>query len=54
MRLHDLAIDRLPSDFPQLRSLDARPTNLPAERTSFVGRDEEVAQLEDACSTRRG
>ena len=46
VRLHDLAIDRLPSDFPQLRSLDARPTNLPAERTSFVGRVEEVAQLE--------
>jgi class 3 adenylate cyclase len=46
VRLHDLVIDRLPSDFPQLRSLDARPTNLPAERTSFVGRAEEVAQLE--------
>jgi predicted ATPase/class 3 adenylate cyclase len=46
VRLHDLVIDRLPSDFPQLRSLDARPTNLPAERTSFVGRAEEVALLE--------
>jgi predicted ATPase/class 3 adenylate cyclase len=46
VRLHDLVIDRLPPDFPQLRSLDARPTNLPAERTSFVGRTEEVAQLE--------
>jgi len=32
----------LPSDFPPLRSLDAYPTNLPAQRTSFVGREEDV------------
>ena len=45
VQLHDLLIDRLPSDFPQLRSLDARPTNLAAERTTFVGRTAELAQL---------
>ena len=46
LRLHDLLISGLPSDFAQLRTLDARPTNLPTERTSFVGRTDEVAQLE--------
>ena len=47
LRLHDLVIPGLPSDFAQLRTLDARPTNLPTERTSFVGRTEEVARLEE-------
>ncbi len=47
LRLHDLVIPGLPSDFAQLRTLDARPTNLPAERTSFVGRLDEVARLEE-------
>jgi predicted ATPase/class 3 adenylate cyclase len=32
----------LPAEFPPLRSLDAYPSNLPAQRTSFVGRDEDV------------
>ena len=31
----------LPADFPPLRSLESYPTNLPAQRTSFVGRDAE-------------
>jgi hypothetical protein len=36
---NDLVIAGLPSDFAQLRSLDARPTNLPTERPrSWVAR----------------
>jgi len=31
----------LGSEFPPLRSLESYPTNLPAQRTSFVGRDSE-------------
>ncbi|MBI3750899.1 MAG: adenylate/guanylate cyclase domain-containing protein, partial [Chloroflexi bacterium] len=30
--------------FPPLRSVDARPNNLPTQLTSFVGRDTEVAE----------
>ncbi|MET0800384.1 MAG: tetratricopeptide repeat protein, partial [Actinomycetota bacterium] len=45
--LHDLVIAGLPSDFAGLRTLDARPTNLSPERTSFIGRTEEVARLEE-------
>jgi predicted ATPase/class 3 adenylate cyclase len=44
--LFDLAIERLPSDFPPPRSLDARPNNLPVQLTSFVGRTEELAEVE--------
>jgi predicted ATPase/class 3 adenylate cyclase len=39
-----LVISGLPADFPPLRTLDA-PTNLPAQLTSFVGREHEVAAV---------
>jgi predicted ATPase/class 3 adenylate cyclase len=45
-RLHQLEIEGLPSEFPPPRSLEARPNNLPAELTSFVGRSAEIAELE--------
>ncbi len=44
-RLYQLVIAGLRSDFPPLRTLDARPNNLPAQLTSFVGRDEEIAEV---------
>ena len=46
-RLAQLVIDGLPDDFPPLRSLDARPNNLPIQLTSFVGRDRELAEAGD-------
>ncbi len=45
--LHDLIIDRLSSDFPAVKSLDVRPTNLPSQRTSFVGRDNEITEINE-------
>src|SRR5437667_3139332 len=44
-RLHHLVIDGLPADFPPLRTVDARPNNLPAQLTSFVGREEQIAEV---------
>jgi len=32
----------LPSEFPPLKSLNALPTNLPAQLTSFIGREKEI------------
>ena len=46
--LFDVVIDGLPSDFPPIRSLDARSNNLPLQLTSFVGRADEIAQAEVA------
>jgi predicted ATPase/class 3 adenylate cyclase len=43
--LHQLRIEGLPDTFPPIRSLDAHLTNLPAERSSFVGREDEVAEV---------
>jgi predicted ATPase/class 3 adenylate cyclase len=45
-RLHELVIVGLASDFPPPRTLDARPNNLPLQLTSFVGREEEIADVE--------
>jgi predicted ATPase/class 3 adenylate cyclase len=43
--LQQLVIDGLPADFPPIRTLDARLTNLPAARTSFIGRGREVGEV---------
>jgi predicted ATPase/class 3 adenylate cyclase len=45
-RLHQLVIEGLSSDFPAPRTLDARPNNLPLQLTSFVGREDEIAEVE--------
>ena len=45
VHLHDLVIQGLPADFPPPRTLDARPSNLPLQLTSFVGREDEIAEV---------
>jgi predicted ATPase/class 3 adenylate cyclase len=42
-QLFQLVADGLRTEFPPIRSLDARRVNLPTQLTSFVGRDGEVA-----------
>ena len=43
--LFQLEAAGLPREFPALRSLDARPNNLPVQLTSFVGRESEIAAV---------
>ncbi len=43
----------LVNDFPPLRSLDALPNNLPAQLSTFIGRDDELAQLGEALQRSR-
>jgi class 3 adenylate cyclase len=43
--LYDLVIDGLPADFPPLRTLEVRPNNLPAQLSSFVGREKELSEV---------
>jgi predicted ATPase/class 3 adenylate cyclase len=43
-RLYQVVAAGLPDDFPAPRTLDARPNNLPVQLTSFVGREEELAE----------
>src|SRR5262245_34753671 len=44
-RVFQLVIDGLPDKFPPLRTLDARPHNLPVPTTTLIGREWEVAEI---------
>jgi predicted ATPase/class 3 adenylate cyclase len=45
-RIFQLTIATLSAEFPPVRSLET-PTNLPVQRTSFVGRSREVARVKE-------
>lgn len=45
--LFQIVIPELPSDFPPPRSVETRPSNLPAPLTPFIGRSKEVAEVRD-------
>jgi predicted ATPase/class 3 adenylate cyclase len=49
-QIFQLVVPDLPSDFPPLRTLDARPNNLPTQATPLIGRENEVAA---ACALLR-
>jgi hypothetical protein len=56
-RIYQLEIDGLPGDFPLLKSMEAGMKNLPAPRTSFVGRSSELDEIDrllgdPGCKTR--
>jgi predicted ATPase/class 3 adenylate cyclase len=46
-RLYQLVIAGLENEFPALRTLENRPTNLPTQPTPLIGRREELAQAAD-------
>jgi predicted ATPase/class 3 adenylate cyclase len=52
-RLAQLVIDGLQDTFPPLRSLDARPNNLPTQLTTFVGRERELGEAVGLLSSTR-
>jgi predicted ATPase/class 3 adenylate cyclase len=51
-RIHQLTIEGLPADFPPLRTRDV-PSTLPVQMTTFVGREEELAKIEQLLSENR-
>jgi predicted ATPase/class 3 adenylate cyclase/DNA-binding CsgD family transcriptional regulator len=52
-RVWQLCHGDLPEDFPPLRSLDAVANNLPAQLSSFIGRDTELAELRATLESAR-
>jgi predicted ATPase len=52
-RLSQLVVEGLPADFPALRTVDARPSNLPSSVTTFIGREEELAAAQRLLGTAR-
>lgn len=51
-RVHQLLASGLPDSFPALLSLEALPNNLPVQLTSFVGRDDAVAEIKEMLQSR--
>ncbi|MBA2570183.1 MAG: adenylate/guanylate cyclase domain-containing protein, partial [Chloroflexi bacterium] len=51
--LFQLIVPGVPSVFPPLRSIDARPNNLPADVTSFVGRVAEITAVRELLTGHR-
>jgi predicted ATPase len=45
--IFQLVAPDLPVDFPALRTLDARPTNLPVQHTALIGRERELLAISD-------
>ena len=53
MRLYQISAPDLPSDFPPIKTLDARPNNLPIQLTSFIGREKEMKEIKKLLSGSR-
>ena len=51
--LFQVAAPDLPGDFPPLRSLESLPNNLPAQLTSFIGREREMADVKELARRAR-
>ena len=43
--IYQLVIPNLPGEFPPLKTLDVQRHNLPAQMTSFIGREKEVEEI---------
>jgi predicted ATPase/class 3 adenylate cyclase len=52
-RICQLVIEGERTEFPPIRSLDRRPNNLPTQLTSFVGREQPLADAEALLDTTR-
>ena len=51
--LFQVVVDGLQAEFPSVRSLDARPGNLPHQLTSFVGRRREIDEVKGRLADTR-
>lgn len=47
MKLYQIVSTEFPSEFPPIKSVDARPNNLPIQLTSFIGREKEIATVKN-------
>jgi len=50
-RIFQMIVEGLPTEFPQLRSLEVVPNNLPVQLTSFIGREREMAEVKRLLGT---
>jgi predicted ATPase/class 3 adenylate cyclase len=53
LRLYQVNMPDLPQNFPTIKSLDTQPNNLPAQLTSFIGRERELREAKEKLSSAR-
>jgi predicted ATPase/class 3 adenylate cyclase len=53
LRLYQLNAPDLLHNFPTIKSLDTLPNNLPAQLTSFIGREKEIQEIASAIDSAR-
>ena len=51
--IYQVAVPDLPSDFPPLTTLETSRHNLPAQLTSFIGREGEIAEARELFASTR-
>jgi predicted ATPase/class 3 adenylate cyclase len=51
--IYQLVSADLPSEFPPIKTLDRYLHNLPAQMTSFIGREKEMAEIKQALNSHR-
>src|SRR5687768_6916677 len=51
--IYQLDIPNLPVDFPPIKTIDVARHNIPAQMTSFIGREKEMAEIKQALSENR-
>ena len=52
-RLYQLSVPDLPSEFPPLNTLESFNHNLPAQLTSFIGREKEIVEIKKLMDAHR-
>lgn len=52
-QIYQLDVEGLQVDFPAIRTLEARPNNLPTQLSPFVGREREVEEIRELLSMNR-
>ncbi|MBL0105990.1 MAG: AAA family ATPase [Ignavibacteria bacterium] len=53
MKLYQILSPGIPSEFPPLKTLDARPNNLPRQLTNFIGREYEIPEIKKILAVSR-
>ncbi len=53
VRIYQITAEGIEEEFPALKTLDARPNNLPIQLTSFIGREKELQSLKEALQETR-
>ena len=53
LKLYQVNVSNLPQIFPAIKSLDTQPNNLPAQLTSFIGREKEITEIKAFLNSSR-